>query len=171
MRLWPWSERTFSFDYPVTKYPDVLERFRGAPARLEEAVADLESDLLTQRDDVGWSIQENVGHLVTVEILWKLRLADFMAGRSELTPADMEHRKTREAAYNDHDIAALLAAFRASRTERVVQLERLDADGWGRTALHRRLNTQMRVVDLIHFACEHDDYHLARIRELRRKLT
>lgn len=42
MTKWPWIQRTFSFDFPVTKFPDILERVRGTPARIEERVADLE---------------------------------------------------------------------------------------------------------------------------------
>jgi|GEM_PF-4393916 len=34
------------------------------------------------------------------------------------------------------------------------------------TALHPRLKTPMRIVDLAYFVAEHDDHHLSRIREL-----
>ena len=37
-----------------------------------------------------------------------------------------------------------------------------------RTALHLRLNIPMRLVDMILFQAEHDDYHLARSGELAR---
>jgi len=171
MARWPWIERTFDFDYPVGKFPDVLERFRGTPARLEEAVAGLEAEVLTRRDEVGWSIQENVGHLLDVEDLWSRRMDDFLAGAAELCPADMTNRRTHEADHNAKKITALLAAFRAAREELVGRLERLDETAWAKTALHPRLKQPMRVVDLVFFVCEHDDYHLARIRALRRKYT
>ena len=29
----PWVERTFTFDFPVEIYPDVVERFRGGVTR------------------------------------------------------------------------------------------------------------------------------------------
>jgi hypothetical protein len=35
-----------------------------------------------------------------------------------------------------------------------------------RAALHPRLKTPMRIVDLAYFVAEHDDHHLARVREL-----
>ena len=38
MPKWPWIERKFNFDYPAAKYPDVLKRLRGTPARIEERV-------------------------------------------------------------------------------------------------------------------------------------
>ena len=33
-----WFERKFSFDFPVGKYPDIVERLRGTPVRVEERV-------------------------------------------------------------------------------------------------------------------------------------
>ena len=48
----------------------------------------------------------------------------------------------------------------------VRRLEQLDADRFGQTAIHPRLEQPMRIVDLIYFMAEHDDYHLARITEL-----
>jgi len=50
-------------------------------------------------------------------------------------------------------------------------VERLDgflSEMLARTALHPRLNIPMRLVDMIFFQAEHDDYHLARISELAR---
>lgn len=34
------------------------------------------------------------------------------------------------------------------------------------SALHPRLKTPMRVIDLAYFVAEHDDHHLSRVREL-----
>jgi len=36
------------------------------------------------------------------------------------------------------------------------------------TLLHPRLRTPMRLLDHLHFVAEHDDHHLAKIRELMR---
>jgi hypothetical protein len=44
-------------------------------------------------------------------------------------------------------------------------LERLD-DELERCVVHPRLGTPMRLVDLAYFIAEHDDHHLARLREL-----
>ena len=169
MAKWPWIERTFSFDYPAGKWPDILERSRGTPVRMEESVAGLPAEVLTGADDAGWSIQENIGHLLAVEDLWFRRLGQLLAGATELCPADMTNRRTHEADYNAEDGAALLAAFRSSRQRLVDQLDQLSDADWAREALHPRLQKPMRLVDLVFCACEHDDYHLARIRELRRK--
>jgi len=41
-----WTDRTFSFDFPAGIYPEMIERIRGTPARLEEHFASLPSELL-----------------------------------------------------------------------------------------------------------------------------
>ncbi|MCH9001990.1 MAG: hypothetical protein IIC02_05390 [Planctomycetes bacterium] len=49
MAKWPWIDRKFSFDFPASKFPDLLERWRGTPARLEERVSGLSRDVLIRR--------------------------------------------------------------------------------------------------------------------------
>lgn len=50
----------------------------------------------------------------------------------------------------------------------VTRPDLLDAEIFARSAFHPRLKKQMRLVDMIFFQAEHDDYHLARISELLR---
>ncbi len=124
--------------------------------------------VLTRRDGNGWSIQENVGHLLTVERLPTRRIEEILSGESVLTAADMSNRRTHDSDYNAQDIKELLAAFRATREGLTARLEATEEKDWGRSALHPRLSKPMRLVDLIFFHSEHDDYHLARISELLR---
>jgi hypothetical protein len=163
-----WFERQFSFDLPAWMYGSVLERLRGTPARLEDRLLRLSREVLTRRDGDAWSMQEHAGHLLDLEALEIKRLEDYEAGRAELTPADMQNRKTHEADYNSQEIGAILYAFRTERTEFVERLEALDAQFVERSAIHPRLKIPMRVIDLAFFKAEHDDHHLARISELIR---
>lgn len=163
----PWFERKFTFDFPVEVYPDVIERFRGTPARVEERVRGIPNDVLTRREREGtWSIQENVGHLLDMEALWTRRLEDFLAGRPDLAVADLTNRATHEAGHNQRRLDDLLAAFRAARMRQVEILEGLGSEEFSRVAVHPRLKQPMRLVDAVTFVCDHDDYHLARISEL-----
>ena len=34
----PWTERKFNFDFPADIFPELIERVRGTPARVEEIV-------------------------------------------------------------------------------------------------------------------------------------
>ena len=171
MAKWPWIERTFSFDFPATKFPDLLERCRGTPARLDDRVRGLSRDVLTRREGEGWSIQENIGHLLDLEYLPRTRLEQILAGEAELCAADMTNRMTHEADHNSADVQDLLARFRRGRADLVANMESLDESDWDRSALHPRLEQPMRIVDIVYFDSEHDDYHLARIGELIRKFT
>lgn len=171
MAKWPWIDRKFSFDFPASKFPDLLERWRGTPARLEDRVAGLSPDVLTRPAGDGWSIQENVGHLLDLEYLPAKRIEQILSGEAELIAADMTNRKTREASHNEARIGDLLQTFRTGRLETVRRLESLDESDWARSALHPRLKQPMRIVDIVSFDSEHDDYHLGRIGELIRLLT
>jgi len=169
MPKWPWTERKFSFEYPPTKWPDLLERVRGTPARIEERVRGLSKDVLThRRDGQGWSIQENVGHLLDLEYLPMQRIDEILDGKAVLVAADMSNQKTHEAHHNDKDIRALCAKLRSERAKLVAQFDRLGESDWAKASLHPRLNQPMRIVDVAYFTAEHDDYHLGRIGELIR---
>jgi len=163
-----WTERRFNFDFPAGIYPEMIERVRGTPARLEELVAGLSHETLTEQRDGRWSMQENTGHLLDLESLVSQRIDEYLAGNSALHAADMSNRKTHEANYNDVPVDTILKAFRTARQEIVNRLESFDAEVFERSALHPRLNVPMRLVDMLFFQAEHDDYHLARISELKR---
>ena len=163
-----WFQRKFSNDLPLEMYPNVLARLRGTPARIEDLLRDVERDALIRRDGEKWSMQEQVGHLWDLESLWAARLDDYEAGATELHAADLQNRKTHEADHNAHDLADLLAAFRAERMAIMARLDGYDEAFIARTALHPRLQTPMRVLDLCFFVAEHDDHHLARIAEMKR---
>lgn len=163
-----WTDRTFNFDFPAGLYPEMIERLRGAPARLEEHTRTLDPQILRRRDGERWSIQENAGHLLDLESLVAQRLDEFLAGAARLHAADMTNRKTYDAHHNDVSIAQILEAFREQRIGLVVRLDVLEADLFSRAAHHPRLNVSMRLVDMLFFQAEHDDFHLARISELRR---
>jgi uncharacterized damage-inducible protein DinB len=166
-----WFERKFKFDLAVWMYPNIVERLRGTPARLEERIGPLSARVLTHRDGDAWSIQENIGHLHAVEALWLARLNNFDAGEKHLDPADLENRRTYEADYNAQPIGEVLGSFREAREEFVERLDRYDEAFVLRSAMHPRLETPMRVIDLAFFTAEHDDHHLARITELIRKFS
>ena len=163
-----WTDRKFDFSFPAGLYPEMIERLRGTPVRLEELVGSLSPKLLRRRDGERWSMQENAGHLLDLESLFRQRLDEYLAGAAELHAADMTNRKTYEADHNQLEVRSILQGFRAQRLELVARLEALAPDVFARLAHHPRLNVPMRLVDMIFFQAEHDDFHLARISELKR---
>ena len=163
-----WIDRVFDIEIPVDIHPELLERVRGTPARLEERIALLSPALLRRREEGKWSIQEHAGHLFDVDLLFLGRLDDYETGLPTLRPADMTGRKTFEADYNAREIESVLKSFRDQRIRYVERLQGWGPQEFGRTALHPRLGKPMRVCDMLYFQAEHDDYHLARIGEMIR---
>jgi len=162
-----WFERSFDFTLPIARFSSLVERLRGTPARLEERTRDLPAPMLTAIHDGRWSIQENIGHLVDLEPLWLRRASQIFAGDTELAPTDLTNRRTHEADHNARRLGDLLAEFRDLRGQFLLLLLTADAAVLQRTALHPRLRTPMRLIDLAFFVAEHDDHHLATISELR----
>lgn len=163
-----WVEREFEFNLPVGVFPCVIERLRGTPARLVELTRGLTREELTAKPGGLWSIQEQAGHLWDLDGLHEGRLEDYARGVEVLRAADMRNRKTEEAGHNDARLEEILAAFRAARQRFVRRLEALNDTEVATSALHPRLQKQMRVIDMAYFTAEHDDHHLAAISELRR---
>jgi uncharacterized damage-inducible protein DinB len=165
-----WFDRKFDSVVEIGTFPAIVERLRGTPARVEEKLAPLGISVLTERLRDTWSIQENLGHLVDLEPLWLGRLEDLLAGLDELRVADLTNRTTHEARHNEASLDDLLRSFRSARATFVARLDALSESDVRREAIHPRLRTPMRTIDLCRFVAEHDDHHLTRMTELARAL-
>jgi uncharacterized damage-inducible protein DinB len=163
-----WFDRKFEFTFPVELYPDLCVRLRGTPARLEEMVRGRQRERMVQALPGKWSAQAHAGHLADIEPLWRARVEDFVAERSQLTVADLTNRKTFEANHNARAVDAILADFRRARLELVDRLDSLDPAEFACAIPHPRLKVPMRLVDHLFFAAEHDDHHLAIIWQMIR---
>src|ERR1700726_2288125 len=161
-----WFERRFDFSFPAELYPNICARLRGTPARLEEVLSAPPHELLTWKAEEKWSAQEHAGHLVDLEPLWLARVEDYVVGNHQLTPTDLNNRKTDEANHNARPLQQILIEFRAAREKLLKRVDELDPSLFTRAIPHPRLQTPMRLVDHLYFVAEHDDHHLARIWEL-----
>jgi len=164
-----WFKRSFAFDSPAWLMPNLVQRLRGTPARMEEAVSDVSSHALTRRDGEHWSIQENAGHLLHLEPLWLGRVNDILNGAEALRDADLTNSGTEVANYNDAPLSQILSDFRTARHELVRRVEGQGEDVAEKSSTHPRLGQSMRLIDLIVFVAEHDDHHLARIHQMQRE--
>ena len=166
MKQTKWFDRKFDFSHTENIFPSLLERLAGTPARLEEKLKTIPSAILEKKPDNTWSIKENIGHLTDLEPLWQGRLEDIKNGEKELRPTDLANRKTDEANHNSKSIELLLREFREIRNKTLLMLQDIDEEIIFKSALHPRLKTPMRTMDLFLFVAEHDDHHLARITEI-----
>lgn len=166
MQQTKWFERKFNFDFTENIFTSIIERLAGTPARLEEKFATIPVDVQAISIDGTWTIKENVGHLTDLEPLWQGRLEDILNNETELRPTDLQNRKTHEASHNSKSIEELLKDFRTIRKITIDKISSLSEEVIFRSALHPRLKTPMRTMDLFLFVADHDDHHLARITEL-----
>ncbi len=168
MKQEKWFNRTFNFENSQNIFPSILERLSGTPLRLEEKAKEVHENRLTFTMDNTWTMKENIGHLIDLEPLWQGRLEDIINCQIELRPTDLQNSKTYLANHNATSLQVLLAAFRKIRQQTMITLQSIDEETIFKSALHPRLKTPMRTMDLFLFVAEHDDHHLARITELLR---
>jgi uncharacterized damage-inducible protein DinB len=144
----------------------LISRLRGAPVRLEETLRGRARETLMRKADGKWSAQEHAGHLLDLEPLWLARVGDYVAGKEQLTVADLQNRKTDEANHNTRALEEIFREVRANRANLLHSVQELDESLFSRAIPHPRLKVPMRLVDHLYFVAEHDDHHLARIWEL-----
>jgi len=166
----PWFQRKFDLNFPADHFPNMVERLRGTPARLEDRLNPMKKEKLIQRVSDQWTIQEHAGHLLDLEPLWNNRLNDFMSGSKTLCPADLENKKTYAADHNVSPVADILDSFRNVRLDFVERLDSLDEKAVVISSLHPRLNKPMLIIDMVYFIAEHDDHHFRIITELIQSL-
>lgn len=171
MKQEKWFDRKFDFSAEQNIFPSIIERLAGTPAHLEEKFLDISETIAAMSIDGSWTIKENLGHFSDLEPLWQVRLQDILSGKTELTIADLQNTKTNEAQHNKKTNAQLLSEFRLVRKQTVDVLQTLNDQQIFMSALHPRLKTPMRTMDLFLFVAEHDDHHLARITELVRLIN
>ncbi len=160
----PWLEYRWNFDFPVGMYRAILERLRGAPARMEELLRKAPPEALARQPAGKWSALEHAGHLWVLDELHHHRVEQYLGGDHVLDAADMTNRKTEEGNFNQMPVEHVLAGFRLAREAMVRLLEPLTPEDAARVATHPRLKLPMRLVDMCYFVGEHDDHHLAAAR-------
>jgi len=168
MQKTEWFKRNFPAIEDNGILPSIIERLSGTPARIDEIASKLNPALAVLKPFNRWSIQEEIGHLSDLEPLWLGRLEDISGGLPELRAADLTNQKTSTANHNATEIRVLLQLFRKQRQLFVDGLINLNDNELLNVSLHPRLKTPMRVIDLANFVAEHDDHHLASVREILR---
>ena len=166
-----WFERKFEFSSDQHTFPALMERLIGTPVRIEEKLKGINSQLHTVKVDNKWSILEHIGHLSDLEPLWQGRLEDILQGRAELRATDLNNTKTDLANHNARGGEELIQEFKGLRKKTLEALQGLTEEQIFLSALHPRLKTPMRTIDLFLFVAEHDDHHLAKMSEINRTLS
>lgn len=158
-----WFERTFNSIEDNGLLPGIIERLEGTPARLYYKTGKLNNNNMPSVPGTSWSIKKEIGHLINLEPLWLERMEQLVEGTQILRAADLSNTRTHETDHDSKDILELLQHFFEVRMVLTNRLRELQDADLIRSALHPRLQTPMRVIDLAYFVAEHDDHHLAQI--------
>ena len=161
-----WVDRSFDFEFNFSLYPEFVERLTATPVILEPLILPIPRNLLIIKRDDAWSIQENVGHLISSEDLFIGRLDDYESGAESLRPADVSGTGTNKANYNSDKMQDLIEIFREKRMGYIQRLESLNPAEFKKSAWHPRLKKPMRLCDMLYFQAEHDDHHLNKMKYL-----
>ncbi len=165
-----WFDRSFALGLPVGEAPALQARLARTAGRMAAALDAVPGHVRLYKAEGRWSMQEHAGHLLDLEALWSHRLDDFERGAPVLHPADLQNRQTHEARHNDRAPADLIEAFRSARTAVLRRLAVMTPTDLARVSRHPRLAQPMSVVDLCYFVAEHDDHHLAAMKEIADRL-
>ena len=160
-----WFERKFDLNFPIGLFPVIVTRLEGTLPRIAAIIKNLDEAILTRKPNGEWSVKEQVGHLYDLEELWYGRVEDFLSGSEVLRAADLRNTKTHQADHNKKPINGLLEQFFSARNKLIDKVKDIDEATASLTSLHPRLKTPMRLIDHLFFICEHDDHHLAKIRQ------
>lgn len=163
MQPTPWFTRQFNPISDNGLWLNILERLAGTPLRLAAKAEYLNETQLMQKWEDKWSIKEEMGHLGDLESLWLGRFEELIANKSELRSADLSNTLTHQANHNDRSKRELIGEFAKQRTQLMQLLAQFEPTHLDNTALHPRLKTPMKPIDLAFFVAEHDDHHLAMI--------
>ena len=162
MKRTKWFNRIFLPIEDTGVMPSIIERLDGTPVRLKYKLQKSNSDLASHEEGK-WSIKKQVGHLIDLEPLWYKRMQQIMNGESDLEKADLTNRKTHETDYDSQNAENLIERFAEERQKLINLLKKIDDLDMDKAAIHPRLGTPMKLIDLAFFVAEHDDHHLAQM--------
>ena len=162
MKRTNWFDRQFLPILDNGLFPSILERLEGTAVRLNRKISKIHGELTAPRDGK-WSIHKEIGHLIDLEPLWYDRMLQIIRGEQNLKIADLTNQKTHDAPHDEANVHDLISTFEAEREKLLTVLRNITEQDLEKYAIHPRLGTPMKLIDLAYFVAEHDDHHLAQI--------
>jgi len=144
---------------------DLIETLKHLPDQVAAETAGLgEAALRARPGDGQWSIKEIVGHLRDMAEVWHKRIYMTWTLTDPLFPGFDGEESVRANAYQDADLASLIADMRAWRLRTVDVLAH--AVDWTRIGQHGTYGRRS-LRQWAEFVAAHDAEHLASIRALK----
>ncbi|QNR84365.1 DinB family protein [Pedobacter riviphilus] len=161
-----WFDRKFDTNIDIVQFEDVLSRMEHFPAVLNQLLETYPKKITTIKTGAKWSVNENVGHLILLEDLWRRRFQDIKDGKPDMSPADLNNTATDQASFNEQVLNELTKSLSDERAKTIVLLKGISKEDLLKKSTHPRLNQPMNIVDFMYFVAGHDEHHMAAMRSI-----
>lgn len=147
-----------------------IEAAEKSPKEIAAAVSGLAPAVLRYKPAPGkWSIQEILGHLADVEIIYAHRLRQMLADKEPVIAPIDQDAWARSLGYLETPAPELVALYGLNRHHNVRLLKRLKPEDLVRTAFHPEIQRNVTVADLVSRMSTHGANHLEQIERLKKE--
>lgn len=149
-----------------------IEAAEKSPKQIAVAVSGLPDKTLRYKPAPDkWCIQEVLGHLADIEIVYAYRLRQMLADKNPtIAPMDQDEW-ARNLGYLETAPAELLASYGLNRHANVQLLRRLKPGDLQKSAYHPELKADVTVADYVEKLGTHGATHLAQIERLKKQIN
>lgn len=146
-----------------------LDEAEKSPKQIAAAVSGLSEKTLRYRPAQDkWCIQEILGHLVDMEILYAYRTRQMLADKKPvLAPIDQDEW-ARHLGYMEVPVAELVALFGLNRHYNLRLLRRLKPADLEKSAYHPEQKRDVTVAEYVGMMVKHGPNHLEQIERLKK---
>ncbi|MDR2269406.1 MAG: DinB family protein [Sphingobacterium sp.] len=161
-----WFDRQFDSNTGSEYFDEFLKLLEDFPAVLNRVLKRCPVEVSTRKMGDKWSVNENIGHLILLEDLWRIRFRDIKEGKPDMSTADLSNTETDQSSFNKMVVEELINDLVSEREKTIVMLQKLSEEDLLKTSMHPRLQQPMNIIDLMHFVAEHDLHHLDTIKSI-----
>ena len=149
----------------IKKQLDAAEKSPGEIARAASGLP--EKVLRYKPSPEKWCIQEILGHLADIEIVYAYRIRQMLADENPVIAPMDQNAWARNLDYLRTPAPELIAAYGLNRHRTVQLLRRLKPADFEKSALHPELNRQVTVAEMLEKISGHGANHLQQIEKLK----
>ena len=150
---------------------DYLEAAEKNPKQIATAVSGLPEKVLRYKPAPDkWCIQEILGHLADVELVYAYRLRQMLADKKPVIAPMDQNDWARNLGCLETPPAELIALYGLNRHANLRLLRRLKPEDLGKSAYHPETKQDFTVAQLIESMGAHGANHLEQIERLKREV-
>ncbi|MFY8137269.1 MAG: DinB family protein [Flavobacteriales bacterium] len=139
---------------------ETVDLLRETPVALANMVKELDKSLLVAKPDSKWSIQEHVGHLLTIESLWIAHFDDFVLEKPFLRPWNGTNADTDAGQFNLQGISQILDDFASIRNAHMNLIDKYLPKQDEMTCHHQSKGIDLTLRAHLEMMLKHDQDHL-----------